>query len=117
MGQFHPGGRKGKKGKWFRSRWEIPRGSSDPGGAQRRSGAFSPSGIWYGEKHRVTDWPPELTSQDLGSTSRILACLPCHLGQIFIVSVSKKGSMETEKMEARDHLNVPKRCYGNLKMQ
>ena len=71
--------------------------------------SFSPSGIWYVKRPHVTDEPPELTSQDLGPSSRILACSLCHLGQILIVSVSNKGSMETEKMEAKDHPNVPKR--------
>ena len=44
--------------------------------------SFPASGIWYGEQPHVTDKPPELTSQDLGSTSTFSACWLCYLGKI-----------------------------------
>lgn len=70
MGQFHPGGRKGNDsdhhGKFLKAD-QIQVGHR---GTQE---SFLASGIWYGEQPHVTDKPPELTSQDLGSTSRISA--------------------------------------------
>lgn len=78
MGQFHPGGRKGNdsdhEGKFLKA-GQIQVGHR---GTQE---SFLASGIWYEEQPHVTDKPPELTSQDLGSTSRISACWLCYLGK------------------------------------
>lgn len=64
--------------------------------------SFLASGTWYIEQPHVLDKAPEMTSQDLGSTARF----PAWWLSLTVFALNE-SSMGIERVEAKDHLNVP----------